>query len=116
MDARAIFVSAVKACETLPNAARRDVDCVVGLETHKFDFSYLEFLDDMICRDLRGPEWTVVLRKRREALSDFCDVDLVSGNVPTADGAYRVHVDPRSTTVVHWEFYEGMDVTRDDAR
>jgi hypothetical protein len=115
MDAHAVFVSAVKACESLPNAARNEVDRVVGLETHKFDSSYLEFLDDMICREPRGPEWTVVLKKRREVLSNFRNVDLVSGIVPTADGSYSVDVDPRSTTVVHWEFNEGMDVTRDEA-
>lgn len=108
MESREIFVSTVKACEDLPADARDGVDCVKEVRTHGFDFSYLEFLDDMIRREPRGPEWTARLRKRRAGLSDYCDVDLIDCDVPTAEGAYSIIVDISSRRVVHWEFYDGM--------
>ena len=65
-----------------------------------------EFLDEQIRLSPRGPEWTVILRRRREGLRSFCLVPLISGHIRTGHFDTWVKIDPKTHTVVFWEQLE----------
>lgn len=109
MDANTLLVEAVRASAELPASLREHVTEATAVEQHRFDRSYIDFLDEQIRLSPRGPEWTGFLRHRRAALSPFCDVTLVRGRVQVANRAFTVEVHPETRAVIHWEEYE-MDV------
>lgn len=106
MDLRAIFSKAIAASEELPRVIRENVRNVTALETHIFDVSYLNFLDEQTRVEPRGPEWSERLRRRRTALSPFVNRVLIRGAFRTFNSYYTIEVDPDSERVVHWEKYD----------
>jgi hypothetical protein len=101
-----VFIEAVSASTDIPAALRVNAPNVTALEEHRFDSSYIEFLDTQIDLSPRGPEWTERLKRRRTALLPFCDVMLLRGNVEVNDVFFTVEIDPATRTVIHWEEYE----------
>ncbi|HEY1174046.1 MAG TPA: GNAT family N-acetyltransferase [Verrucomicrobiae bacterium] len=99
------FIDAIDAGQSLPEALREHVAEVSDLEEHQFDRSYIEFLDEQIGLSPRGPEWTERLKRRRAALSPYCDVVLIRGNVRTLEHDYYVEIYPETKAVIHWEDY-----------
>lgn len=106
MDLKAIFVEAAKSDASLPDRLREHLADVSDLEEHRFDQTYIEFLDTQIELSPRGPEWTKRLVRRHAALLPFIGVNLLRGNVRVAGACFTVDVDPHARTVVHWEEYE----------
>jgi hypothetical protein len=90
----------------LPARLRDHIADVRGVEEHRFDESYIEFLDTQIHLSPRGPEWTERLTRRRAALLPFCGVTLLRGSVHVAGSDFTVEVDPKTKAVIHWEEYE----------
>jgi hypothetical protein len=87
----------------LPDLLRQHPHEVVDVEMHRFDESYIEFLDLQIGLCLRGPEWTEVLQRRRNALAPFVGRDLLRGRLQVGNTVYSIEVDPQSKSVIHWE-------------
>ena len=109
MSFHALFVEAVRAGDTLPALLHEHAASVIGLEEHRFDRSYIEFLDMQIRLSPRGPEWSERLKRRRAALLPFCDVTLLRGTVRVGDdNFFTVEIDPAARAVIHWEQY-GQD-------
>ena len=90
----------------LPAPLRQHAADVTALEEHRFDESYIEFLDTQIRLSPRGPEWTERLKRRRATLLPFCDVTLLRGRVQVGDANFTVEIDPATRAVIHWEEYE----------
>jgi hypothetical protein len=106
MNPKALFVEAVRAMENLPASLREHAGDVTALDEHRFDESYIEFLDTQIRLSSRGPEWTARLTRRRAALLPFCGVTLLRGRVQIGNGDFTVEVQPETRAVIHWEEYE----------
>ena len=106
MSSHALFVEAVRAMASLPAPLREHAGDVTALEEHRFDESYIEFLDTQIRLSPRGPEWTARLVRRRAALLPFCGVTLLRGRVQVGDVDFTVEIDPKTRGVIHWEEYE----------
>jgi hypothetical protein len=103
MNPTEIFIEAVRASRDLPPDVRAHATHASGVGESRFDDTYLQFLDEQIHLSPRGPEWTAILRRRRDGLRPFCGVTLLSGRIRA--GAYNtwVKVDPQRRTVVFWE-------------
>jgi hypothetical protein len=110
MKPKALFVEAVRAMESLPASLREHADKVTALEEHRFDESYIEFLDTQIRLSPRGPEWTKRLKRRRAALLPYTEVSLLRGRVQIAEVDFTVEVHPETRVVVHWEEYAPAEV------
>ena len=106
MSYEALFIQTVRATLTLPASLRDHADDVAALEEHRFDRSYIEFLDEQIHLSPRGPDWTERLKHRRADLLPFCDVTLLRGSVRVGDVGFDVEIDPKTRAVIHWEQYE----------
>jgi hypothetical protein len=106
MSSYALFVEAVRAAPDLPALLRDHAPEVTGLEEHRFDESYIEFLDTQIRLSPRGPEWSARLARRRAALLPLCGVTLLGGRVQVGDMGFTVEIEPKTKVVIHWEEYE----------
>ena len=106
MNSKALFIEAVGSAAGLPTPLREHADDVTALEEHRFNASYIEFLDTQIQLSPRGPEWTARLIRRRAALLPLCDVTLLRGRVRVGDLVFTVEIHPETRTVIHWEDYE----------
>jgi len=58
MNSKDLFAETVRAMESLPASLRDHADQVTALEEHRFDESYIAFLDTQIRLISRGPDWT----------------------------------------------------------
>lgn len=110
MQQSELFTQAVRDCRDLPADVRAHAHEARGVEESLFDESYIEFLDEQIRLSPRGPEWTEILRRRREGLCGFCRVRLVSGHIRVGRFDTWVKVDPKRQAVVFWEQLEYDDV------
>jgi hypothetical protein len=106
MSFHPLFVETVRAAVDLPAQLRDHASDVSGLEEHRFDKSYIEFLDTQIRLSPRGPDWTEHLKRRRAALLPFCGVTLLRGRVQVGDAVFTVEIDPVARTLIHWEEHE----------
>ena len=106
MSSKALFIAAVRAMPSLPEPLREHAGDATALEEHRFDESYIEFLDTQILLSPRGPEWTARLMRRRAALLPYCRATLLRGSVRVGDVCFTAEVDPERKTVVHWEQHE----------
>jgi hypothetical protein len=70
---------------------------------HSFDGSYLDFLDEQIRAEARGPEGSQRLRARRAALAPFVDRVLVGYRIYWNGFDASIKVDPGAARVVHFE-------------
>jgi len=98
-----LFAAVVRSATELPPEVCSRAHEARGIEESCFDESYIEFLDEQIRLNPRGPEWTEILRRRREALLSFCNVQLVSGHIRTGLFDTWIQVDPKEKKVVFWE-------------
>jgi hypothetical protein len=98
-----LFRQAVQDCKDLPADVRTHVADARSVEKSRFDESYIEFLDEQIRLSPRGPQWTEVLRRRRDTLRSFCRVSLLSGHIRVGQVDTWVKVDPKRRMVVFWE-------------
>ena len=101
-----LFIEAVRGSQDLPADVRSHAGEAQGVEESCFDDSYIQFLDEQIRLSPRGPEWTAILRRRREGLRSFCDVPLVSGHIRSGRFDTWIKIDPKTRTVVFWEQLE----------
>ena len=106
MEHSELFSQAVRDCQELPADVRSHVAEARGVEESSFDESYIEFLDEQIRLSPRGPEWTEILRRRRECLRPFCRVPLLSGHIRVGRFDTWVKVDPKRRAVVFWQQLE----------
>lgn len=108
-DAKSDFIRAVQTSSEIPAGTRNEAVNVAGLESKVLDQSYLDFLDDMILREPRGPEWTKILKRRRIALAGYCGKSLVSGIVGRGKDRIFVQADPVTCKVLYWEEWSQDD-------
>jgi hypothetical protein len=101
-----IFTIAVESSDFLPDRVRNASSQAKGIEIKVFDHSYLEFLDQQIELEPRGPEWTDRLRRRRSGLSAFCDRQLISGRIQVNNDDFTIYVDTETGAVIYWEEYK----------
>ena len=106
MEQSELFIQVVRDCHELPADVRTHAGESRDVEVSCFDESYIEFLDTQIRLSPRGPEWTEILRRRREGLRSFCGVPLVSGHIRVGRFDTWVKVDPKHRAVVFWEQLE----------
>ena len=106
MDSKTLLIDAVRTRADLPASLREHVTEVTAVEEHRFDQTYIKFLDEQIRLSPRGPEWTERFLRRRAALSPFCGVTLVRGRIRVADTDYTVEVDLETRSLIHWEEYK----------
>jgi len=88
-------------------AKPQGVRCLPYWEEDSFDASYLEFLDDQIRREPRGPEEAQRLRVRRAALAPFVDMVLVYYRIPWDGFDATIAVEARVPRIVHVDVYGG---------
>src|SRR4051812_44216381 len=100
MNSKELFLEAVRLQADLPPALQEHVANVQHLQDHRFDQSYIDFLDEQIRLNPRGPEWTERLKQRRAALVPHCGALLISGRVVTPKSDFTVEVDPKSNSVI----------------
>ena len=98
-----LFIEVVRGCQDLPAEVRNHAADASGVKESCFDESYLQFLDEQIQLSPRGPEWAVILRRRRESLRPFCGVPLVDGHIRVGGLDTWVKIDPKTRAVVFWE-------------
>ena len=101
-----LFIEVVRGCQDLPAEVRSCAADARGVEEACFDETYIQFLDEQIHLSPRGPEWTEILRRRREGLRSFCSVPLVSGHIRVGRFDTWVKIDPNTRAVVFWERLE----------
>ncbi len=70
----------------------------VDVREHRFDASYLEFLDAQIALDARGPEWVDLLRTRKAGLSGSVDETILRIGVRRGN----------EEIVAHWRARDGQ--------
>jgi hypothetical protein len=109
LDATADFQKAVLASNELADWARTNILNPHGVEANVLEQSYLDFLDDMIARKHRGPEWVEVLVRRRTALTPYCGRLLISGLIGLGQNQLFVKVDPTNHKVLYWEDWPADD-------
>lgn len=97
------FVEAIYGAADLPELLREHAPEVTDLEEHRFDQSYIEFLDTMIHLSPRGPEWNERLKRRRAVLLPFCNARLLRGTVRVGEIGFTVEIDPVAGAVILWE-------------
>ena len=98
-----VFAEAVRRTHGLPGEIYAHAHEARGLDAEPFDESYIQFLETQIEIGARGPEWTAILRARRHALQPYCDVPLISGNVPVGGRHFHMYAHPEKKVIVHWE-------------
>ena len=103
LNPQSVFREIVSQATELPNWVSAHVGEAHGVETQGLDQSYLDFLDDMIAREPRGPDWTQVSKKRRKALESVVGKTLLSGFVLYNSQDYFVKVDPDPHRILYWE-------------
>lgn len=101
-----LFIEAVGKAKDLPEELRTHADQVKALSQTSYDRPFLDLLETQIKSSSRGPEWTEMLKQRRDALLPFCDKTLLKGRLEIGKDAYWVKVDPETQTVIYWERYE----------
>ena len=72
-------------------------------ELRRFEQGYLDFLDQQIALEPRGPEWTNVLRRRRECFTNEINRELFSANIFYGLASVWLVVDSASARVVYFE-------------
>ena len=88
----------------LPASLREHAGDVTALEEHRFDKSYIEFLNEQIGLSPRGPEWTERLKHRRSALLPFTGVTLLRGRARINETEFAfVEINPETRVVIYWE-------------
>jgi len=98
----ALVREAVHARPDLPSLLRDHIaDAHVDIST--FDQTYLDFLDSQIALEPRGPEWTEILKRRRAALTPYCDVPFVRAAIVLPDRIFFIRVHPDTREIIHWE-------------
>ena len=105
MKPEEIFKSAILD-SSIPEAIKNHVNKARAIESHTFDHTYLEFLDEQIRLNARGNDWSQRLQVRRNHLEGYVDIELITGRIDLPNGDASVEIDPRSSSVVHWETYE----------
>jgi hypothetical protein len=98
-----LFIEAVRSSNERPSEVRLHAHDARAVEESSFDESYIEFLDEQIRLNARGPEWREILRWRRDGLRSFCHVSLLSGHVSSGRYDTWIEVDPKKKAVVFWE-------------
>jgi hypothetical protein len=101
-----LFAEVVRNSTELPSEVRSSIHKARGIEESCFDETYIQFLDEQIRLSPRGPEWTEILRRRREGLRSFCNVSLISGHIRTGNFDTWIKIDPKKKTIVFWEQLE----------
>ena len=101
-----LFIEVVRGCQDLPAEVRSHATDAHGVRESCFDESYIQFLDEQIHLRSRGPEWTEILRRRRECLRLYCSVPLVSGHIRVGRVETWVKIDPKTRAVIFWEQLE----------
>ena len=103
MQSSELFIEVVRGSKELPLDVRAQADQASDIKETYFDKSYIEFLDEQISLNPRGPEWTEILRRRRESLLPFCNIPLLSGHIRSGQFRIWIKVDPKTRTIVFWE-------------
>lgn len=96
---------AIRNCCELPPGVRGLSGDIHGVEWGEFDQTYLDFLDEQISLEPRGPEWTERLRQRKRDYSALVDIQHLNCYLE-ADGliwCFKISIDPPK--VVHFEHY-----------
>jgi len=98
-----IFARAAHQTPDLPTWVHENVGAVKDLKQKVLDRTYLEFLDEQIKLEARGPEWSRVLQKRRAALDGYCGKNLLSGTVSLGNQFCFIKIDLKSGKTLYWE-------------
>jgi hypothetical protein len=104
-ELRSICVEAVRKCTDFSPKVREQSEAVGSVEIHSFDQSYIQFLEEQIELEARGPEWTELLKRRKVNLENYADRELARCRLFMGEYDYSIDVDPISRTVIHWEDY-----------
>jgi hypothetical protein len=97
------FVEAVQKSDQVPDLVRIHVAETTGVKERVVQADYLQFLEQQIALEPRGPEWTEVLRKRRDVLIPFLGRRLLSGHILIGNDTYFIDVCPETNRVVRCE-------------
>lgn len=75
----------------------------ITVERERPDRSYLEFLDQQIELEPRGPAWAAVLRARRAAIAPFVDDELLRLAIRSGEDEVVVRARESPARIVHVE-------------
>ena len=113
-DVREVMISIVLKTEGLPNDLVEDIldeDIQYSYDEIISDSGYIDFLDHQIEVGARGPEWTNLLKARRQAFLQYLDKTLISGYLGQGDPYSEKRkfifffASPDDTKIIHWERY-----------
>ena len=105
MDPREICIKAIRECSELPSGVRERAADIRSVEWSEFDQTYLDFLDEQISLEPRGPAWSERLRHRKKGCIALVDTKHLNCRLEE-DGlvwVFKVRADPPK--VVHFEHY-----------
>jgi len=106
MNELTTFIEAVRKAADLPIELRENVEQVKALSRTSYDQSFIDLLGTQIDSSSRGPEWTEILKQRRDALLPYCNRPLLKGRLEIGKDAFWVKVDQETQTIVYWERYD----------
>ena len=61
-------------------------DIHISVELITITKSYIDWLDEQIHLAARGPDWNVILRKRRKELAEYVDIEVIRVNISRNSG------------------------------
>lgn len=75
----------------------------LNIEYKILDASYIEFLDQQIELEARGPEWNEILKKRVSALRPFVGKTVVTAQLLFEDNSLTIKIDPEEKNIINIE-------------
>jgi len=79
---------------------------VVAAELKYITESYLCFLKEQVELNVRGPEWSTILKERLKAIEPYKNNDLIFVSISDGSNQFYIRFTPSSEfNVVHWEIF-----------
>jgi hypothetical protein len=75
----------------------------LNIEAKEVSASYLQFLNEQISLEPRGPEWTQILTKRLNSLAPFEGKRIIIALISKPDSSVIVKVDPTENRLISVE-------------
>ena len=103
VSAESVFATAIRQCEELPDEEVRNAQYAY-IEQRRINRTLLDQLESQTPNAVGGPDWPARINRRRQALSPYCDRNLICGRDRLPGVYYTIEVDPETVRVVHWEW------------
>jgi hypothetical protein len=105
MDPGDICREAIRGCSELPPRVRERSDYIRNFEWSEFDQTYLDFLDEQISLEARGPTWSERLLQRKQNCIALVDTKHLNCCLEDDGLIWHFKITPDPPKVIHFEHY-----------